>query len=120
MQALYAKYRDQGFVILGFPCNQFGKQEPDTEAKIKEFVKKYNVEFPMFAKIDVNGSKTDPIFLFLRAKLGGLLGSSVKWNFTKFLCNRSGIPVLRFGPPTKPFDFESDIAKLLQEPQKAE
>ena len=113
MQALYEKYQSRGFVILGFPCNQFGKQEPKSEAEIKSFVEQYGVSFPLFSKINVNGSQTDPIFLFLRSKLGGLLGSTVKWNFTKFLCNRDGVPVSRFGPPTKPFDFEQDIVNLL-------
>ena len=91
----------------------FSDQDP--EAKIKEFVKKYHVSFPVFAKVDVNGPKTHPIFLFLRAKLAGLMGSSVKWNFTKFLTGRDGVPQLRFGPPTKPFDFEADIVKLLEQ-----
>lgn len=100
-------------MILGFPCNQFGKQEPKSNEEIKAFVAKYGVTFPMFSKIKVNGSDTDPIFRFLRAKLGGMLGSSIKWNFTKFLCDRSGLPCERFGPPTKPFEFESNIVALL-------
>ena len=119
LQELYERHKDNGLTILGFPCNQFGKQEPKSEDEIKQFVKNYGVEFPLFSKIDVNGSNADPIFIFLRAKLGGLLGSSIKWNFTKFLCDRNGIPVERFGPPTKPFDFEDSIVELLEK-KKAE
>lgn len=115
MQQLYEKYGDQGFVILGFPCNQFGKQEPKSDAEIKEFVAQYGVTFPMFSKINVNGSKAHPIFLFLRAKLTGTLGSSIKWNFTKFLCDRDGRPVARFGPPSKPLEFENEIRQLLEQ-----
>lgn len=113
LQQLQEKYGAKGFTVLGFPCNQFGKQEPGTSAEIKEFVKKYSVTFPLFDKIEVNGANAHPIFKFLRAKLKGILGSSVKWNFTKFLCNRDGIPVERFGPPTSPLSFEASIAKLL-------
>jgi len=116
LQELYLKYQDRGLVVLGFPCNQFGKQEPGTNEEILSFVKeKYNVTFPILDKIDVNGTNAHPIFLFLRAKLTGTLGSSVKWNFTKFLCNRQGIPKLRYSPPTKPLSFEADIIKLLDE-----
>jgi len=113
LQQLQAKYGERGFTVLGFPCNQFGKQEPGTNTEIKEFVKKYGVTFPLFDKIEVNGVGAHPIFKFLRAKLKGILGSSVKWNFTKFLCNREGIPIERFGPPTSPMSFESSIVKLL-------
>jgi glutathione peroxidase len=101
---------------LGFPCNQFGRQEAGTNQEIKEFATtKYNVTFPMFSKIDVNGSNAHPLYIFLRSKLSGILGSSVKWNFTKFLVNRSGVPVKRFGPPELPLDFESDIQQLLNQ-----
>jgi len=116
LQELYSKYQDKGFVVLAFPCNQFGKQEPGTNEEIKSFVKeKHNVTFPMFDKVDVNGANAHAIFLFLRAKLKGTLGSSVKWNFTKFLCNRKGIPMFRYAPPTKPTSFEADIIKLLDD-----
>jgi len=116
LQELYQKYEGRGLVVLAFPCNQFGKQEPGTNEEIKSFVtEKHNVTFPVFDKIDVNGAAAHPIFLFLRAKLTGTLGSSVKWNFTKFLCDRNGIPKLRYSPPTKPFSFEADIIKLLDE-----
>jgi len=113
MQILYLKYAAQGFEILAFPCNQFGKQEPGTNQQIKEFVASKGATFPIFDKIDVNGKNTHPLFLFLRKELKGTLGSSVKWNFTKFLCDRTGRPVKRFGPPTKPLSFEQDIVELL-------
>jgi len=113
MQILYTKYAAQGFEILAFPCNQFGKQEPGTNQQIKEFVASKGATFPIFDKIDVNGKNTHPLFLFLRKELKGTLGSSVKWNFTKFLCDRTGKPVKRFGPPTKPLSFEQDIVDLL-------
>jgi len=115
MQVIYSKYKDQGFEILAFPCNQFGKQEPGTNQQIREFAKSKGATFPIFDKIDVNGKNAHPLFVFLRSRLTGLLGSSIKWNFTKFLCDRTGIPIKRFGPPTKPFSFEEDIRKLLQE-----
>jgi len=116
MQELYKRHKDKGFQILAFPCNQFGKQEPGTNDEIKQFVKeKFNVQFPVFDKINVNGKDAHPVFIFLRSQLTGVLGSSVKWNFTKFLCNRQGIPVKRYGPPSKPFAFEDDILKLLDE-----
>jgi len=114
LQALYEKYRERGFVVLGFPCNQFGRQEPGTNQEIKQFAQfTYSVTFPMFSKIDVNGSNAHPLFLFLRAQLTGTLGSSIKWNFTKFLVDRKGRPLKRFGPPTLPFEFETDIQNLL-------
>jgi len=114
LQALYEKYQYQGFIVLGFPCNQFGKQEAGTNHEIKDFVKsKHNVTFPMFSKIEVNGSNAHPLFIFLRSKLTGILGSSIKWNFTKFLIDRQGRPVKRFGPPQLPLDFEKDIQELL-------
>jgi len=116
MQELYKRHKDKGFEILAFPCNQFGKQEPGTNEEIKQFVKeKFSVGFPVFDKINVNGKDAHPIFSFLRSQLSGVLGSSVKWNFTKFLCDRRGVPVKRFGPPSKPFSFEDDIIKLLAE-----
>jgi len=110
---LYAKYAEKGLEILAFPCNQFGKQEPGTNEEIKAFVAKKGATFKLFDKVDVNGKNTHPLFLFLRKELKGTLGSSIKWNFTKFLCDRSGKPVKRYGPPTKPLSFEQDIAGLL-------
>jgi len=117
MQQLYSKHQASGFTILAFPCNQFGRQEPGTNEEIYTFAHdKYKATFPLFAKIDVNGSTAHPIFKFLRAKLTGTLGSRIKWNFTKFLCDRDGIPVKRYGPPTKPMSFENDIIELLAKP----
>lgn len=112
---LYSQYHSEGLEILAFPCNQFGKQEPGTNQEIREFVNGYNVTFPMFAKIKVNGSEAHPIFRFLRYNLTGLLGSSVKWNFTKFLVDRKGKPVKRYAPATKPLSLEKDIVALLNE-----
>lgn len=103
----------RGFEILAFPCNQFGSQEAGTEAQICEFVKGYNVKFQMFGKIKVNGADAHPVFRFLKGQLGGVLGSSIKWNFTKFLCDRNGIPVKRYGPPTAPMQIQKDIEALL-------
>lgn len=114
LQKLYEQYRDQGLVILGFPCNQFGNQEPGDEETIAEgCVVNYGVNFPMFAKVDVNGDNAHPLFKFLKKELGGLLGSKIKWNFTKFLINRDGKPVKRYAPITKPESLEKDIKKLL-------
>jgi len=114
LQQLYEKYHAQGFEILGFPCNQFGNQEPGTEEEIKQFVKtKYGVTFPMFSKVDVNGDNAHPLWVFLRTEKTGILGDSIKWNFTKFLCDKEGIPVKRFGTQTSPLSFENDIKELL-------
>lgn len=115
LAALYAKYHAQGFEVLGFPTNNFGNQEPGSEEEIQEFVKRFGVTFPMFEKIDVNGPHAHPVFRFLKGKLGGVLGSSIKWNFTKFLCDRNGVPVKRFGPSQPPNSFENDIAELVNQ-----
>ncbi len=116
LEKLNKKYKEKGLVILGFPCNQFGSQEPGSEDQISEFCEiNYGVTFPMFAKVDVNGDRAHPIFKFLKGKLrGGLLGSKVKWNFTKFLLDANGRPVKRFSPFTKPEALEKDIQKLLE------
>jgi glutathione peroxidase len=116
LEALYKKYSDQSFVILGFPCNQFGGQEPSTEAKIKEFCSlNYGVTFPMFAKIEVNGENAHPLYTLLKEQCPGLLGSgSIKWNFTKFLVDKSGKVRHRFAPSKKPAALESKIIGLLQ------
>lgn len=121
LQALYEKYRDQGFVVLGFPCNQFAGQEPGTNAEIAEFChSKYAVTFPMFAKIDVNGSNAHPLYEQLKAAAPGLLGSRlIKWNFTKFLIDQSGIPVERFAPDFKPADIAPKIVALLKQDDSA-
>jgi len=111
---LYDKYHSQGFEIWGFPCNQFGAQEPGTEQDIKQFIAtKYGITFPMFSKVEVNGDKSDPLWMFLRTEKTGLLGDAIKWNFTKFLCDRDGIPVMRYGPQSNPLSFEKDITNLL-------
>ena len=114
LEALYQKYREQGLVILGFPCNQFGSQEPGTAEDIQEFCQvNYGVSFPMFSKVDVNGKDTHPVFRYLKSELGGTFGSNLKWNFTKFLIDRNGNPVKRFAPTTQPKKIESEIVKLL-------
>jgi glutathione peroxidase len=115
LEALHRKYKDREFEVLGFPCNQFGAQEPGDAGEIANFCTlTYDVTFPVFAKIDVNGSNADPLFERLRKDAPGLMGStSIKWNFTKFLVDRSGKTVSRYAPTTKPEDIESDIEKLL-------
>lgn len=114
LEELFQKYQDQGLVILGFPCNQFGNQEPCNEDDIQEFCQiNYGVSFPMFAKIDVNGKNTHPVFRYLRTELGGLLGSQIKWNFTKFVIDKNGKPQKRFAPTTKPESMENYLKKLL-------
>lgn len=114
LENLYKKYSDQGFVILGFPCNQFGAQDPGSNEEIKGFCQlNYGVTFPMMAKVDVNGQDEDPLFTYLKKERGGLLGGAIKWNFTKFLIDRQGNVVKRYAPTTKPEDIEKDIAELL-------
>ncbi|RHY34330.1 hypothetical protein DYB32_001010 [Aphanomyces invadans] len=110
---LDTKYRDKGLQILAFPCNQFGGQEPGTNEEIMDFVKTFGISFPFFAKCDVNGSNTIPVFQYLKHNLGGLLGNFIKWNFTKFLVDRNGLPFQRYNPQTAPFDIEADIVELL-------
>jgi glutathione peroxidase len=105
---------DQGFVILAFPCNQFGRQEPKSNLEIKQFAGDRGVTFPLFEKIHVNGRRAHPLYNFLRSKIGGIMGSSIKWNFTKFLCNRDGIPIERYAPPTKPVEIKKDILLLFK------
>ena len=109
---LYEKYSDKGFVILGFPCNQFGKQDPDGEARNNCLIN-YGVRFPMFERIDVNGANAHPLFNYLKVETGGILGNNIKWNFTKFLIDRKGKVVKRFAPITKPEKIESYIMGLL-------
>ncbi len=114
LERLFKAYKDQGLVILGFPCNQFGNQEPGTAEDIKEFCQmNYGVSFPMFAKIDVNGSDAHPIFKYLKTELSGLLGGKIKWNFTKFVIDKTGKPVKRFAPTTEPIAMESYIKDIL-------
>ncbi|MEY5048455.1 MAG: hypothetical protein RLZZ175_1814 [Bacteroidota bacterium] len=114
LEALYKKYKDKGLVILGFPCNQFGNQEPGNTNEIESFCQiNYGVSFPIFEKIDVNGDNAHPIFVYLKSKLGSIFGRNIKWNFTKFVIDKNGKPVKRFGPYQKPESMESTILKLL-------
>ena len=114
LQALYRKFKGRGFVVLGFPCNQFGQQEPGGEAEIEQFcTRNFSVTFPMFAKIDVNGSHAHPLFNHLKNEKSGLLGSSIKWNFTKFLVDRSGKVVGRYAPTATPESLRKEIEALL-------
>lgn len=116
LQDLYKKYKDDGLEILAFPCNQFGGQEKGDEGAIKEFCDlRFNISFPLFSKIEVNGENTHPLYEFLKKEKKGLMGSQkIKWNFTKFLIDKDGNPVDRFAPTTKPENMEDDIKKLLK------
>ena len=115
LEALYRKYREQGLEVLAFPCNQFGAQEPGNEQEIATFCEtNYNVTFPMFRKIDVNGNATAPLYRYLKHEKPGLLGTgAIKWNFTKFLVGRDGEVVARYAPNDTPESIEPDIAKAL-------
>ena len=115
LEELYRKYRDRGLVVLGFPCNQFGAQEPGDEDEIKSFCSlTYDVDFPMMRKIDVNGPKAHPLYAYLKHAKKGLLGSEgIKWNFTKFLVDRAGEVKGRFAPTTEPKALEGAIERLL-------
>ncbi len=115
LETLYRRFAARGFAVLGFPCNQFGAQEPGDAAEIANFCSlTYDVTFPLFAKIDVNGADADPLFERLKAEAPGLLGTkAVKWNFTKFLIDRTGRVVHRYAPTTKPEDIAADIEALL-------
>lgn len=115
LEALYEKYKEQGLVVLGFPCNQFGHQEPGTEAEILEFcTSTYQVGFPLFAKIDVNGADTHPLYRWLKDEKAGVLGTqAIKWNFTKFLVGRNGQVIKRYGSSTTPDELRDDIERAL-------
>jgi glutathione peroxidase len=114
LETLYRKLHPRGFSVLGFPCNQFGAQEPGRADEIREFCSStYDVTFPLFVKIDVNGSKAHPLFQYLKQQQSGLLGSSIKWNFTKFLVDRAGKVVARYAPTATPQGMRGDIHKLL-------
>jgi len=114
LQKLHEEFKDRGLVVLGFPCDQFAHQEPGADGDIEEFCKlNYGVTFPLSTKVDVNGDKTDPVFSFLKENAGGLLGSRIKWNFTKFLVAPDGTTVKRFAPKTAPADIEADIEAFL-------
>ena len=116
LEAIYQQYKDQGLVVIGFPCNQFGGQDPGSNEEIGAFCQKnYGVSFPMMAKVDVNGKDAHPIFDWLKEQKGGVLTDGIKWNFTKFLIDRKGNVVKRFESPVSPVDMVEDIKKILQE-----
>ena len=118
LEELYAAHKDDGFVVLGFPCNQFGGQEPGSEEEIGEFCQlNYGVTFPMFEKVDVNGDDAHPLFTWLKKEKSGLLGGKIKWNFTKFLVGRDGQVIDRYAPTTKPEDLEGDVVTALMAPR---
>jgi len=116
LESIYEKYKDRGFAVLGFPCNQFGSQEPGNEEEIRNFCSlNYGVTFPMFSKIDVNGPGAHPLYAYLKNAKPGLLGTEgIKWNFTKFLIDRNGEPVHRYAPADKPAALEADIESALK------
>jgi glutathione peroxidase len=116
LETLHQKYQDKGLVVIGFPCDQFMGQEPETnETMVKVCMINFGVSFLLSEKIDVNGENTHPVFAFLKKELpGGILGAAIKWNFTKFLITREGIPFKRYSPITKPEDMENDIISLLE------
>ncbi len=115
LQELYEQYKEKGFTVLGFPCNQFMNQEPGTETDIQSFCEmNFGVTFPLFSKVDVNGKNAHPLFQYLTEEAPGVLGmKAVKWNFTKFLVNRSGEVVERYAPNTNPIEISQDIEKLI-------
>lgn len=114
LEDLYRTYKNQGFEILDFPCNQFGHQAPGTQEEIHEFCQlNYQVSFPQFAKTDVNGPNESPLFAYLKSMQKGMLGSNIKWNFTKFLIDKNGTVIRRYSPTDKPENLEKDIKKLL-------
>ncbi len=115
LEQLYGQYRERGLEVLGFPCNQFGQQEPGSEGEIAAFCEKnYGVSFPMFGKVDVNGDAAHPLFRYLKESAPGVLGTeAIKWNFTKFLVDREGKVHKRYAPQTKPEDIAGDVEALL-------
>ena len=115
LEELYQKHHAQGLEILGFPCDQFGHQEPGSDAEIKSFCElNYGVTFPLFAKIEVNGDGADPLYKFLKSQAGGILGEGIKWNFTKFLVGRNGEVLERFASVTTPSALESKVENALK------
>ena len=115
LEAMYRRHAERGFEVLGFPCDQFGHQEPGDEAEIQQFcTTRYDVTFPLFAKIQVNGASAEPLYQWLKRSAKGLLGTeAIKWNFTKFLVDRSGQVVRRYAPSTAPEKLEADVARVL-------
>lgn len=118
LEKLYKKYGEKGLEILGFPCNQFGSQEPGNEEEIRSFCSlNYGVTFPMFAKVDVNGPAEHPLYKYLKSQKGGILGfDAIKWNFSKFLVDRDGQVIARYAPTTTPASLEGDLEKALGSP----
>lgn len=116
LEALYKKYKDKGLVVLGFPCNQFSSQEPGSEAEIQNFCRvNFGVTFPMFSKLNVNGDDAHPLYQYLKSEQPGILGTeTIKWNFTKFLVDKEGKVIERFGSSTKPVSLEKEIEPLLK------
>jgi len=115
LQQLHEEYAGQGFSVLGFPCDQFGNQEPGEDAEIAGFCEKnFGVTFPLFSKVEVNGDGAHPLYKWLRSEKGGLLGSKIKWNFTKYLVGKNGQVINRYAPTTKPDQITSDIEKALK------
>lgn len=115
LENLYQQYKDKGLVVLGFPCDQFAGQEPETNETLEQVCKiNHGVTFPLTEKSDVNGKNTTPVFKYLKSKLGGFLGSRIKWNFTKFLIDRNGVPYKRYAPTKTPISMEKDIESLLK------
>jgi glutathione peroxidase len=121
LEALWRAHRDAGFSVLGFPCDQFGHQEPGDEAEIKQFCSlSYDVTFPLFAKIEVNGARTHPLYLWLKGEKAGVFGTeAIKWNFTKFLVGRSGQVIKRFAPADAPEKIDAHVVSALAEPKSA-
>jgi glutathione peroxidase len=116
LEQLHQKYKEQGLILLGFPCDQFNNQEPETNETMEEVCRiNHGVSFQLTEKIDVNGKNEHPVFSFLKRKKPGLFGKRIKWNFTKFLINREGQPVKRYGPTVKPEKIEKDILKLIND-----
>jgi len=114
LQALHAEYAPRGFSVLAFPCDQFGRQEPGSDQEIASFCdRSFGVTFPLFAKIEVNGPGAHPLYVWLKQQKGGLLGSGIKWNFTKFLVDKAGLVRARFAPTAKPETLSRDVAALL-------
>jgi len=114
LQDLYEKYQNQGFEILDFPCNQFGNQAPGSDEEITDFCNsRYGITFPQFAKIEVNGANESPLYTYLKSQKSGVMGSRIKWNFTKFLVDRNGNVVERFAPTKTPEQIDEEVGKLL-------